>query len=235
MNDTTYTPTTISEIVFANDAAREVIEDIASAALPFPFEGKSGILLYGTFGSGKTTLARLLPSALERGKTNEDLAIEADFFGCQHGHTNTAIVDKTKRILDITSLNASGLHYIIFDEVDNLSKQAQASLKTVLNCTRAIFILTTNNISDLNKGVKDRCILIDMNAAQDSQFLPLARKMTVDADVVLNDAQLLNAISGNNGSFRSVMFAIKRLILSAKRSQQAATLATHSIVQAAKK
>ena len=68
-----------------------------------------------------------------------------------------------------------------------------------------------------------------------SQFLPLARKMAVDADVVLNDAQLLNAISGNNGSFRSVMFAIKRLILSAKRSQHAATLATQSIVQAAKK
>jgi hypothetical protein len=65
--------------------------------------------------------------------------------------------------------------------------------------------------------------------------LPLARKMVVDADVVLNDAQLLNAISGNNGSFRGVMFAIKRLILSAKRNQQAATLATQSIVQAAKK
>ena len=91
------------------------------------------------------------------------------------------------------------------------------------------------NISDLNKGVKDRCILIDMNAAQDSQFLPLARKMTADADVVLNDDQLLSAISGNNGSFRRVMFAIKRLILSAKRSQQAAMLATQSIVQAAKK
>jgi hypothetical protein len=59
--------------------------------------------------------------------------------------------------------------------------------------------------------------------------------MVVDADVVLNDAQLLNAISGNNGSFRGVMFAIKRLILSAKRNQQAATLATQSIVQAAKK
>jgi len=48
--------------------------------------------------------------------------------------------------------------------------------------------------------------------------------MVVDADVVLNDAQLLNAISGNNGSFRGVMFAIKRLILSAKRNQQAAPL-----------
>ena len=99
----------------------------------------------------------------------------------------------------------------------------------------SIFILTTNNISDLNKGVKDRCILIDMNAAQDPQFLPLARRMAKDADVVLNDAQLLNAISGNNGSLRGIQFAIKRLILSAKRSQEAAMLAKQSIVQAAKK
>jgi hypothetical protein len=59
--------------------------------------------------------------------------------------------------------------------------------------------------------------------------------MAVDADVVLNDAQLLSAINGNNGSFGSVVFAIKRLIVSAKRSQQAATPATQSIVQAAKK
>ena len=59
--------------------------------------------------------------------------------------------------------------------------------------------------------------------------------MVVDADVVLNDAQLLNAVSGNIGSFRVVMFAIKRLMLSAKRNQQAATLAIQSIVQAAKK
>uniref|UniRef100_UPI0040471D1B hypothetical protein n=1 Tax=Flavobacterium sp. TaxID=239 RepID=UPI0040471D1B len=55
--------------------------------------------------------------------------------------------------------------------------------------------------------------------------------------LVANSGSLCVAIqhSGNNGSFRSVMFSIKRLILSAKRSQQAATLATHSIVQAAKK
>jgi hypothetical protein len=39
------------------------------------------------------------------------------------------------------------LRYLIFDEVDNLSKLAQGSMKTMLNNKRAVFILTTNNIA----------------------------------------------------------------------------------------
>jgi DNA replication protein DnaC len=61
MNTSKYQPHTIAQIVFANDESRQLIEDIVSGVMPFPFEGKTGILLYGTFGSGKTTLARLLP------------------------------------------------------------------------------------------------------------------------------------------------------------------------------
>jgi DNA polymerase III delta prime subunit len=69
---------------------------------------------------------------------------------------------------------ASGKHYYIFDEVDNLSKTAQAGLKTTLNSQRGTFILTTNNISQLDKGVKDRCVLVEMNAATDAEYLALA-------------------------------------------------------------
>ena len=83
MNDTKYQPQTINEVVFGNDESRLLIEDIVSGILPFPFEGKTGILLYGTFGTGKTTLARILPEAIERGQTGQPLAFDADFFGCQ--------------------------------------------------------------------------------------------------------------------------------------------------------
>ena len=235
MNKFEYTPTTISEIVFGNDESRELIDDIVSGNLPFPYEGKSGILLYGTFGSGKTTLARLLASAIEFGKTQDTLAMEADFFGCQQGHTNTTIMDTVKRQMDVLSFNKSGLHYFIFDEVDNLSKLAQGSMKTVLNNKRAVFILTTNNIANLDKGLKDRCVLIEMNAAADAEFLPIARRMASDANVVLNDSQLLAAISGNNGSFRNVMFSLQRLVLKTKRAADAATVALSSIKQASSK
>ena len=46
-------------------------------------------------------------------------------------------------------------------------------MKTTLNSIRAVFILTTNNISQLDKGVKDRCVLVEMNAATDAEYLPL--------------------------------------------------------------
>lgn len=211
MNDTKYQPQTINEVVFGNDESRLLIEDIVSGVLPFPFEGKTGILLYGTFGTGKTTLARILPTAIEQGQTGQALSFDADFFGCQQGHSGTVIADTLRKQDKVLSFNASGKHYYIFDEVDNLTKAAQAGLKTTLNSPRGTFILTTNNISQLDKGVKDRCVLVEMNAANDSEYLPLARRIAADENVVLSDSQLLAAIAGNNGSFRSVIFSVLRL------------------------
>jgi DNA polymerase III delta prime subunit len=99
-----------------------------------------------------------------------------------------------------------------------------------------VFILTTNNISQLDKGVKDRCVLIDMNAPPDTAFLPLACQIAADEGVVLSDAQLLTAIAGNNGSFRSVIFEVLRLAKrTARQNATAATAAAAVIQQAAAK
>ena len=90
-------------------------------------------------------------------------------------------------ILNVISFNSSGLHYIILDEVDNLTKLAQQSLKSAMNTHRAVFILTTNNISELDKGLKDRCVLIEMNAGAPEEYLPLAKEIAQNKNVVLND------------------------------------------------
>ena len=234
MNDTKYQPQTINEVVFGNDESRLLIEDIVSGVMPFPFEGKTGILLYGTFGTGKTTLARILPEAIEQGQTGHPLVFDADFFGCQQGHSGTVIADTLKKQNKVLSFNASGKHYYIFDEVDNLSKTAQAGLKTTLNSPRGTFILTTNNISQLNKGVKDRCVLVEMNAATDAEYLPLARRIAADENVVLSDAQLLADIAGKNGSFREVIFSVLRRAKRTARQDSTAATAAAVIQQAAK-
>ena len=231
----TYQPQTIAEIVFGNDESRMMIEDIISGDIPFPFQGKTGILLHGVFGTGKTTLAKMLPEAIELGQTGQSLNMPEEYFGCQQGHTGIGIAELVKKQLNTTSLNKSQHHYFIFDEVDNLSKTAQAGLKTTLNSNRAVFILTTNNISQLDKGVKDRCVLVEMNAAKDVEFLPLARRIATDAGASLNDTELLNEITGNNGSFRCVIFNVLRKAKRNARLAQAASIASASIQQAARK
>ena len=147
---------------------------------------------------------------------------------------DTALIDLVEKQRKVNSLNASGLHYFIFDEVDSLSKAAQASLKTTLNASRSIFVLTTNNVSQLDKGVKDRCVLVEMNAATDAQFLPFARRIASELNVVLSDEQLLAAIKGSNGSFREVGASVHVLAMRTARMASASLASAAAISKAAR-
>lgn len=209
--DFKYEPNQIADIIWGNAESRLRIEDIVSGAEALPHCGKSAILLYGVFGTGKTTLAKMLPNAIEKGRTGVGLGWEADFIGCQQGFNGPQVMVLIEKILSRNSLNTSGLHYFILDEVDNLTKLAQQSLKSALNTDRGIFILTTNNISELDKGLKDRCVLVEMNAAPVSSYLPLAKSLISDMGVVMSDIDLLPTISAANGSLRNLIHNVERL------------------------
>ncbi len=206
-----YVPTSLNDIIFGNPESKLRIYDIVTGAETLPASGKSGILLYGTWGTGKTTMATMLPDAIEKGRTQEELTMSADLIRCQQGFNGPQVIDFIAKVLDKNSLNASGLHYIIIDEVDLLTKSAQESLKSAMNTSRCIFILTTNYIAYLDRGLLDRCVLVEMNAAAINDYLPLAKNLVSDMGVVMSDDDLLPTISAAKGSLRNLIHNVERL------------------------
>ena len=175
-----FAPSCLDDFLINNTAEREVLELILSRQLPFPFNGKSGILLHGTYGTGKSTLGFLLPRLLETAHAGnypqsspigqmqvvEDAIPE--IFRCGGGLSSTAIV---KRITMCNSRNPfhhyGQTDYFLFDEVDKLTLSAQQSLKSVMDLKRCQFIFTTNYLDRIDDGIINRSFLIEMNMATD--------------------------------------------------------------------
>lgn len=172
------TPNCLNDFLINVPNERQVLELILSRKLPFPFNGKSGILLHGTYGTGKSTLGFLLPDLLETAYAGNypqtsDVGLMAateeaipEVFRCGGGLSSTTIVKRIEVCNSRMPLHHYGkTDYFLFDEVDKLTQSAQQSLKSVMDLPRCQFIFTTNYLDRIDEGIINRSFLIEMNKA----------------------------------------------------------------------
>lgn len=217
-------PKNLDDFSFSRSHEKFLLDLILDGRLEFPLAGKVGFCFWGGYGTGKTTLAKLLPALLEASgvlpPVRQNAVFDARYTppafnrcGVSAGNANTLLGIEARANNMSTQGTDSGWNYEILDEVDLMQSPTQAALKSIMTASTAtIFLLTTNYLNKVDGGIKDRCHLIELNKPSQDRLIELSCRVLrqlglTDEQIRSSDVSLI--AERCHGSWRDLVTLLK--------------------------
>lgn len=192
--------------VFHQDQAVTYLQNIVNLAK----DGKDfphAYIIFGTFGIGKTTLARIFAKSL--GINNEDI-IELDA-----ASTSRKIEDMRKMIDSTHNLPIySKYKAYIIDEAHALtSHSATAFLKTLEEpINHNIFILCTTNKNNISPTIKSRCVNIELKSPSQRDIQEYLNTIAIKENTEISEDDIQIITKHSNNSYRDAIVNLEKYL-----------------------
>ncbi|CAA7614298.1 AAA family ATPase [Magnetospirillum sp. SS-4] len=205
---TKYKPKCLADVVYP-DTDTEIGIKLYENAVRF-----NHIILHGTFGTGKTTVASLLPKAVvdDVDEVNDVRFINGSMV---RGINEVRAIED---FLNYVSWNKIGAKFVIIDEAEQLTAAAQFSLKGVLDefIESAMFIFTTNTINKLDGGIQSRSEAFLFDPLPVQQLVPLVKRVLNAEGLSMSDQQIKHFAETHGGSVRGLLMQLESMVLKFK-------------------
>ena len=183
-----YSPKTIHEIVYPNNEVKEIVFSYASGVYEAP------LLLYGSSGTGKSLIQRLLPNAIENKEAQFQKVRCSDLKNASDIHD---LYGRNKMFNKNFSVNDQRFNYIIIEEFLMTKAAMSDAMKIELDDTLGtdLTILSTNRFDEVDVGIQSRCVPLHVPPCSPLIFLPYAKKILDSVSVEYDDDVLFDGLS----------------------------------------
>lgn len=181
---------------------------------------QQNVILHGSFGTGKTTLARILVGKYSKDKPF--LELNSSFYTSIEV-LRTKIDDFCSKVymgLDLMEdLPKDSTKYVFLDEFDRTSIQYQDALKAYIeefSKKNVRFIFTTNHINKISPGIRSRLVEVnfDCQTQEEEKYLKteiykkIQNQICPNENFTISKEDLIKIINKKFPDFRSILIEL---------------------------
>lgn len=199
-----YSPQSLSEVIYPNIATERRITAFANGLLT------GHLMLHGPNGTGKSTIARLLPIAMD-GISASIEPLDADDLLSQDD-----IKSYLARSIQLAKLGGLKRHFVVLNEFDKTSASRFDNFWRAMDDlgSELVVIITSNEPMNIHRSIRSRCIDVEMPAITASAFQSTAKKLLTAQGLALPDQQLLHYLKSKEyaGDLRKYLSLLDELL-----------------------